>query len=206
MGIVVRGSGGATYNPLAVGSTNTFGLSPDSYGSLEFNVPPMTAGSPMTAAMTTGTLYGVKCPWRQPSTQALTSVQINVNTSGATLSGSQVGIVDMNGNVLGTASADAAFLGSNYQAIALPISAATMATAAAIAPYVYVALLAVGTTGPILIRSGNATTNQLQWGGSGNKLAFCTLGNLTAQGSIPAGPITMTNNSAMGFSIALGLK
>lgn len=197
---------GATYNPLLAGAGSSFGLAADSYGALEFNAPPVTANRTLTV-FTTGTIYGAKMPWRQPASQGLSAVQFNVNTAGATLSGSQVAIIDLAGNMVGTAaSADAAFVGSNYQPVTLSVSGALMAAAAAVGSgYVYVAALAVGTTGPALIGFPSATNNQIQWGASGNKLAWCTLGALTAQASIPS-TINLTNNSANGFDYVCGFK
>jgi hypothetical protein len=206
MGEIHGSVAGSTYNPLTAGASSTYGNAPDAYGSLEWNFPPVLAGRALSA-MVTGTIYGAKMPWRQPATQALTSVQFNVNTAGATLSGSQVAIFDLAGNIVSTAAAaDTQFTGTNYQAVPLSISGALMSAAATVGSgYVYAAFLPVGTTGPILLGFPNATNNQIQWGASGNKLVFCILGNLSAQASIPS-TINLSNNAANGFDFACGFK
>jgi hypothetical protein len=203
----IRGStASSTYNPLTAGAGSSFGLAPDAWGALEFNVNPAIAGA-AASAFVPGTIYGAKMPWRQPASKALSAVQFNITVAGATLSGSQVAIIDLAGNMVGSAaSADAAFVGTNYQPVTLSISGALMAAASVVGSgYVYVAALAVGTTGPTTLRAPNSTTNQIQWGGSGSNLAWAILGNLSAQGSIPSS-ITLSNNAATNIAFVCGLK
>jgi hypothetical protein len=106
---------------------------------------------------------------------ALTTIGFNVATAGATLSGSQVAVFDTSGNRL---------------------AAAASADAA---------FLAVGTTGPALVRGSNGTSGQVALGATGANLPFAGLGSLTAQASIPA-TATMASNAATSIMPFVALK
>jgi hypothetical protein len=176
------------------------GLDPVAIGWLSWNMPPWLSGT-TGSVMTTGSVYGAKVAWPYTST-ALTTIGFNVATAGATLSGSQVAVFDTSGNRLAAAaSADAAFLATGFQTVAMSIAAGSMPSNG----YVYVAFLAVGTTGPALVRGSNGTSGQVALGATGANLPFAGLGSLTAQASIPA-TATMASNAATSIMPFVALK
>lgn len=199
MGLLIRGAAAQS----VYGSP---GLTPDAVGYKDWNVPPYACGS-NTGALATGTIYGLKVPTRGLLGADLTTVALQVGTVGATLSGSKIGVYDIpagsttgTGNKLGEASADAAFLSATWNEIALAIANSSLTQ------YVYVALLAVGTTGPILLRTPNSTANQLAMGQANkNTMPTCILGGLTAQSALPS-TISYVNNSANAFVNSICLR
>lgn len=188
------------------------GLQPDAWGAIEYNMQPQVAGA-AGSILVSGTIYGIKVPIRRLAwlNQGITTVQMLINTAGATLSGSKIGIYDLTltaANKLAESAgttADTTFATTNHATCAVAVTAAQIQAAYQIAPYVYVAWLPVGTTPPIPMRASNATASQLQWGGTQRTLPFCNLGALTAQSSLPA-TIDLRNNSAIANSYLCGLK
>lgn len=201
MGLLIRGA--AAQAQAVYGSP---GLTPDAVGYKDWNVPPWACGS-NTGALTPGTIYGLKVPTRGLLGADLAAVAFQVGTVGATLSGSKIGVYDIpagstagTGTKLGEASADAAFLSATWNEVALAIENASLTQ------YVFVALLPIGTTGPILLRTPNSTANQLAMGQANkNTMPTCLLGGLTGQASLPS-TINYANNSANSFVNSICLR
>lgn len=192
----VVGGSGATQGTVPSAS----GLDPVSMGWLAWNGAPWYTGS-AGSALTSQTVYGVKVPWPYTS-QALSTIGFQVGTVGSTLSGSQIAVFDTSGNRLAAAvSADAAFTATNYQFVSMSIPAGTMPSNS----YVYVAFLAIGTTGPIFPRFLQGTSQQAAIGATGAQLPFCNLGGLTGQASIPA-TAPMASNGLTAIMPFVGLK
>lgn len=127
------------------------------------------------SALATGTLAVVRVPLL--GAVNLSRVTFVVSTVGATLTAGQnaVGVYDQAGVLLSQANADAAFIASGYQTLALPAFATPGGD-------VFVAFLSVGTTPPQLLRITGTNTN------AGETASFATFRGGTANTGLTALP------------------
>lgn len=203
MGTLIRGDSGSAAGQSAAQVTaavTATGLDPAGVGYAAWNIPPWDCGS-ATGALTTGTIYGLKVP--TGGLAALAALALQIGVVGATLSGSKIGVYDIQasntGTKLGEIAADTAFTTAIWNDLPFVISSG-------LTPYVYVALLAVGTTGPGLLRSPNSTSGQLAMGQTNTKnMPTCLLGGLTAQSALPS-TINYASNSNNNFVSTIALR